>query len=409
MIAKLACKQLRRRPVTTGLLLLIIALSVGVSVFLMTLHQGLQKGLTLATEPFSLLVSSPGSQHQLVLNAVFLQDRPLPNLPYEEVTALQKKEKLVKSAIPLGFGDSYQGYRVVGASRDIFQLKAYQSSAPWLSFQEGRPFEKPFEAVIGRDVAARLHLNVGSTFESTHGLLPKSRHAHKGHPFTVVGILKDVQGPYNQVILTPIESIWEVHEHAQKNTSTPKGNTTAEPKRQVSAIMVEPVGYSQAYQLASQYQSRKDAMLVFPAQTIIQFFNLMGRGEKMWRPVGASLLLLSIIIVIVTSYLSTLTRMREYAILRALGASEKQVTAIWLWQNGFLIFGGTLLGSFLGFGTCAIVGHLVGTSTSVTMPLTLSLPAFLMLLSMGMLGLLASLAPVTVLKKKLSAAESREL
>ena len=59
MLRRLACKQLFRRPVTTGLLLLSIALAVGISVFIATLHQGLQQGLSLATEPFSLLVSPP--------------------------------------------------------------------------------------------------------------------------------------------------------------------------------------------------------------------------------------------------------------------------------------------------------------------------------------------------------------
>jgi putative ABC transport system permease protein len=408
MITKLAYKQLRRRPVTTGLLLLIIALSVGVSVFLMTLHQGLQKGLTLATEPFSLLVSAPGSQHQLVLNAVFLQDRPLPNIPYEEVNALQKKEKLVKSAIPLAFGDSYQGYRIVGSSRAIFQMKAYQNSSPWLSLQEGRPFEKPFEAVIGRDVASRLHLKIGSTFESTHGLLPKSKQAHKGHPFTVVGILKDVQGPYNQVILTPIESVWEVHAHKEQNKlalelAQKTGRPLPEEKheKEVSAILIEPVGYSQAYQLASQYQSRKDAMLVFPAQTIVQFFNLMGRGEKMWRPVGGFLMALSILIVVITSYLSTLTRLGEYAVMRALGAKEKQIAAIWLWQNTFLIAGGTILGTILGLGVYVILAHFLAASTAVTLPVYLPPLTIALLAGAVVVGILASLLPMTVLKRKL--------
>ena len=124
--------------------------------------------------------------------------------------------------------------------------------------------------MIGHDVASRLHLQIGSTFQSSHGLLPGKKRAHAAHPFTVVGILDDVHGPYNQAILTDIASVWALH------------NATA---REVSAIMVEPAGYSQAYVLASRYQHRKDAQLVFPAQTIVQFFNLMGRGEAMWRPV----------------------------------------------------------------------------------------------------------------------------
>jgi putative ABC transport system permease protein len=416
MIRKLAFLQLRKRPVTTSLLLLIIALALGISIFLTSVHQSLQKGLTLATEPFSLLVSSRGSQHQLVLNTVFLQDRPLSNLPYEEVNKLKQNNKLVKAAIPMAFGDSYNGYRIVGASKDIFSMKVSPKSPNWLTLREGRPFEKPFETVIGASVADQLHLKVGSTFVSTHGLLPKGKQAHKDHPFVVVGILKDVHGPYNQAILTSIESVWEIHEHKDHTPLAlqlaKKAGLQAENQghdREVTAILVEPVGYSQAYQLASQYQSRKDAMLVFPAQTIVQFFNLMGRGEKMWQPIGIFLMLLSIVIVVITSYLSTLTRLREYAILRALGARVKDVTAIWLWQNAFLIIGGTVLGALFGFGAFQIVSHLLKSSTAITMPFVITVPMVLLLLGAVIIGMVASLTPMSLLGKKLEAAEAETL
>lgn len=409
MLRRLACKQLFRRPVTTGLLLLSIALAVGISVFIATLHQGLQQGLTLATEPFSLLVSSPGSQHQLVLNTVFLQDHPLPNLPFAEVTKLQEQKKLVKSAVPLAFGDSYKGYRIVGASADIFAMRSSPKAPLWLSPAAGRTFEKPFEAVIGSAVAKNLKLKPGDQFVSTHGLLPRSKHAHADHPFTVVGVLKDVKGPYDQAILTPIESIWKLHEH--KDAAKPKlapaaARVSTDHSNEVSAILVEPVGYSEAYQLASRYQSRKDAQLVFPAQVIVQFFNLMGRGEKMWRPVGAFLLLLSLVIVSVTSYLSTLTRMQEYAVIRALGASDRQIALLWLWQDTFLVLGGTILGGLLGTGVCGLVSHAVGTSTAVTMPVTLTLPTILMLAAVCVIGIIVSWGPMVLwLRRKVDAVE----
>ena len=123
MLKKLAFRQLWQRPVTTALLLLIIALAVGTGVLLTSLTSGVQRALTTATEPFSLLIGSPGSAPQLVLNSVFLQDRPLSNIPYSEVDALRQKTKLVNSAVPLAFGDSYNGYRIVGTEPAIFQVK----------------------------------------------------------------------------------------------------------------------------------------------------------------------------------------------------------------------------------------------------------------------------------------------
>ena len=69
MLRKAALRQLIHRPMTTLLMILIMGLSLGISLFLSALHEGIHEGLTKATEPFSLLVSSPGSQYQLVLTS----------------------------------------------------------------------------------------------------------------------------------------------------------------------------------------------------------------------------------------------------------------------------------------------------------------------------------------------------
>ena len=130
MLRKAALRQLIHRPMTTLLMILIMGLSLGISLFLSALHEGIHEGLTKATEPFSLLVSSPGSQYQLVLTSVFLQDRPLPNLPYEEVDALSGQKNLVSFALPLAFGDSYGGYRVVGTTGGIFAMTCLLYTSP---------------------------------------------------------------------------------------------------------------------------------------------------------------------------------------------------------------------------------------------------------------------------------------
>lgn len=102
MLRKAALRQLIHRPMTTLLMILIMGLSLGISLFLSALHEGIHEGLTKATEPFSLLVSSPGSQYQLVLTSVFLQDRPLPNLPMRSGCSLRpEKSRQFRPALGL--------------------------------------------------------------------------------------------------------------------------------------------------------------------------------------------------------------------------------------------------------------------------------------------------------------------
>ena len=119
--------------------------------------------------------------------------------------------------------------------------------------------------------------------------------------------------------MTPIESIWELHAHghkpnrvqgqlpkaaqaqaqaqAQEQVQDQDHSHDLSEKGDVTAIMVEPVGFGQAYTLAAQYVKRKDAQLVFPAQVITQLFNLMGRGEKVWQPIGYLLIGLAMAVV----------------------------------------------------------------------------------------------------------------
>ena len=62
MIRKIAWQQLWSKPLTTSLLLLVMALAVALSVLVVSLGSGLQRGLIAATEPFTLLVGSPRKQ-----------------------------------------------------------------------------------------------------------------------------------------------------------------------------------------------------------------------------------------------------------------------------------------------------------------------------------------------------------
>lgn len=402
MIRKIAWQQLWSKPLTTTLLLIVMALAVALSVLVVSLGSGFQRGLIAATEPFTLLVGSPGSSQQFVLNTVFLQDKPLANIPYTEVDQLRNKAKLVKQAIPLAFGDSMQGYRLVGTEPEIFTIRPSSNQPEWLRLAEGKPFTKPFEAVIGQDVAQHTGLKVGDTFYSTHGTLAKGK-AHENQPFTVVGLLANTNGPYNQAILTSIESIWDLHTHSHANktpikeTNPTKGLSA---KGDVTAIMIEPVGFGQAYTLASLYVNRKDAQLVFPAQVITQLFNLMGRGEKLWQPIGYLLIALAMLVVLVTAYLATLNRLRDYAILKALGASQKQLYSILGQQTAYVIGLGAILGWLLGFSAYLGIAHWLNASSAIIMPASISLASIQLTLLCIVIGLLFGLLPILAFHRK---------
>ncbi|MBS4913906.1 MAG: ABC transporter permease [Veillonella sp.] len=394
MIYRIAWKQLWSKPLTTFLLLLVLATSIGLSVLVGTLGVGFQQGLTTATEPFTLLVGSTGSSQQLVMNTVFLQDRPLGNIPYAEVDKLRSQPKLVLAAVPLAMGDNVQGFRIIGTEPEIFTLRPKRNAPEWLRIDKGEQFKKPFEAVIGSAVAERTGLKVGDTFNSTHGNVSKGK-AHAEHPFTVVGILDTTNGPYDQAVLTSIESIWDLH------SSINKTGEHTDKKGAVTTILVEPMGYNQAYMLASTYSSRKDVQLVFPAQIIVQLFNLMGRGEQIWRPVGYLIISLSLIVMIVTIYLATMGRIKDYAILKTLGASSKQLYAILCSQSLTIILLGVVIGTIGGFSAYAAIANYVTSTSAIHVPSSITLIPYALLGIIILAGFLASLIPLYILQRRI--------
>ena len=446
MLRQIAWSELRHRPWQTLLLTLLIALAIASSVFIAALSFGMHYGLTKATEPFQQIVGAKGSANQLVLNTVYLKDRPIGNISgdlYQDV----KNNPLVKQAIPLAFGDNWRGFRIVGTENTIFDYRVKPQSEPWLKVAEGRRFNAPFEAVIGDGAAKLLGAKIGDTFQSIHGATAHG-HVHKDQTYTIVGILAPVEGPYDHAVLTDIRSVWIAHEHhhdhdhehaadaheegheheheaavheeeheheheeAHEHEHAPvaaAGNPAAQAVNdgehaatagQVTAVLIQPQGYGQALKLAMEFQQRNDAQLVFPAQVIIQLFSLMGQGEKMWWYIGAFFIAAALLVVLSTLYLSGLQRLPERAILRVLGAKRSELLTVTLWQNGLIMVLGGILGYVLGYAGYLGVRSLMATNTAIALPLTFLKEPLLIALGTMAVGLLASLIPAWLLARK---------
>ena len=437
MLRQIAWSELRHRPWQTLLLTLLIALAIASSVFIAALSFGMHYGLTKATEPFPQIVGAKGSANQLVLNTVYLKDRPIGNISgdlYQDV----KNNPLVKQAIPLAFGDNWRGFRIVGTENTIFDYRVKPQSEPWLKVAEGRRFNAPFEAVIGAGAAKLLGAKIGDTFQSIHGATAHG-HVHKDQTYTIVGILAPVEGPYDHAVLTDIRSVWiahehhhdhdhehehaadaheeeheheheaavheEEHEHEHEAAGKPAAQAVNDGEHaatagQVTAVLIQPQGYGQALKLAMEFQQRNDAQLVFPAQVIIQLFSLMGQGEKMWWYIGAFFIAAALLVVLSTLYLSGLQRLPERAILRVLGAKRSELLTVTLWQNGLIMVLGGILGYVLGYAGYLGVRSLMATNTAIALPLTFLKEPLLIALGTMAIGLLASLIPAWLLARK---------
>ena len=204
MLGKIAWKNIVYKPLNTALCVSLLLFGVGIISLLLLIQHQLEQKFARDLQNIDLVVGAKGSPLQLVLSAVYHLDAPTGNIKMADARKIMENP-MVQEAIPLAYGDSYRGYRILGTTEAY--LKKYDAQ-----LREGRLFSEAMQATIGTDIAEKSGLQVGDTFLGTHGEA-KGGHVHDEHPYTVVGILERTNTVLDQLVLTNMASVWQVHEH----------------------------------------------------------------------------------------------------------------------------------------------------------------------------------------------------
>ncbi len=202
-VLTLAYKRLVSRPGSSILSVLLFGIGVSIISLIVLADRQVQQSIERNLAGIDLVVGAKGSPLQLILSSVLHADYPTGNISMQQAQRIAE-HPLVKKSVPLALGDSYKGFRIVGAPVDYPRL--YEASV-----EEGEWYEHAMQAVLGYNVARRTGLNVGDTFYGVHGFQDVG-HAHDDHIYTVTGILQPGAGVVDNLILTPVESVWKVHE-----------------------------------------------------------------------------------------------------------------------------------------------------------------------------------------------------
>ncbi len=175
----LVWNYLKARPLNTAINIILLALGIAVIAILLLFNRQLEEKITDNARGIDLVVGAKGSPLQLILCNIFHIDFPTGNIKLAEAERIARN-RLVKKAIPLALGDSYQSYRIVGTSQAYAELyKATLAQGAW--------WKKDLEVTIGANVARLAGLKPGDTFASAHGLT-EGGHDHDEHKFVVTGM-----------------------------------------------------------------------------------------------------------------------------------------------------------------------------------------------------------------------------
>jgi len=328
-LAGISFAYLRSRPLAVALNLLLLALGVATITVLMLSTAQLEERMGRDARGIDLVAGAKGSPMQLVLSAVFHLDAPTGNIPLAEAKALAK-QRVVKKAIPLALGDSYRGFRIVGSSHDY---PAHYGAR----VAEGRLWSAPMEATLGAEVATRTRLAPGAKFAGAHGL-GEGGEEHESEPYQVVGVLAPTGTVLDRLVLTSIESVWEVHEHG-----APAGAA-----REITALLIQYASPLAAATLPRMVNATSSLQAASPAYESARLFRMIGVGVDLLRALGAILMLAAGLSVFIALWNALEERRYDLAVMRMLGATPGRLMRLMLLEGCALAFAGGIAGIALG-------------------------------------------------------------
>lgn len=399
----LAYKNMVSKPLNLILSLMLLSLSVSLVTFVLQLNKQLSGQLSKNIAPFDMVVGAKGSPLQLVLSSVLHVDVPTGNIKLNDIKQLQN-HPFVSQSIPVSYGDNYKGYRILGT--EPIYLDSYGAE-----LQEGRLFERSFEVVAGSAVRSKLNLQLGDTFTSSHGLID-SGDGHEDHPFTIVGTLAPTGTVVDQLLISNLESIWEVHDHGPKETGDEKqaghepeesenheghnhnaedqhdhkhdgahehgedGNhkehdhegesQTAEHEDhsheedlEITSLLVKfksPLGMVQLPRFINENTAVQAALPGFEVQRLV---GLLGSGAQTINGIALAILLVSGLSIFISLLKTIRERRQELALLRTYGFRTGKLLGLALLEGLFLALTGFVIGWLLGrFGVWIVSGYL---------------------------------------------------
>ena len=358
--------DLRQSRLLAVVTVLLVAISLATGIAVISQERALRQGSARAADDFDLLIGAPGSPTQLVLSAVYLRQQALPLLA-ADVLAQASSAPGVKYAAPIAFGDNWQGYAIVGT------IAEFASRGGTLAPAEGRPFARRGEAVVG----AAVKLPVGALLSPQHGLHHDDEDAHHPDPahaslhFTVVGRLPARHTIWDRAILVPVEDVWAVHGlpdgHAADATPNigPPWDRARLPG--VPAIAVKPDSIAAAYLLRAKLRTPRSIAL-FPAEVLNDLYLTLGNVRDLMAVLALATQVLVVAAVLMALLVGFLARARQFAVLRAIGASRAYVFCVVWIEVALLIAAGAALGLLIGFAASVALSAWLEAQTGFAMP-----------------------------------------
>lgn len=384
----LSLSSLKSRPLMTGLSALSVTCGIALLCALFLLTHGIEEGMSRNSRNIDVVVGAKGSPLQLVLSSVYHADIPNGNIEMKQMEDLSRNPR-IKKMIPLTIGDNYKGWRVAGTTPDYLDLYGG-------SLKTGRIFQKPFEVVAG----ASTHLKIGEKFAASHGFSADSDDVHDAYLYEVVGILAPTGTVADKLLMTPFESVQQLHahheDHEEHHESAKEEAEEEAFSHQITALLIQVRSPLDVMTLPRQINQDSELLAASPAYEMTRLSKNLGLGKNLVLALSLSIIFLSMVMLFSSLASGLATRQYDLAILRVLGASPSTLFATVLFEGMGIGLIGSIGGLIIGHILAFLMGANIEALQSLIVSQTLLIPHLedLYLLALGSFsGCIAALLP----------------
>ncbi len=395
---KLAWKNLAHRPVRTLLTAGGVALAVAVAVSLGGFNLGYQRAIAGSLDQlgFQVMVMAKGCPYEAA-TLMLKGGTGLLYLP-EEAHAQIRTDPDIEAITPIFIGIAEKQGSSFGdedASSSAFTIvtgidvESFRVMKPWITFKTGpgysggRWFDPAAtnEMVMGFEAAEYEQRKVGDTFYLT--VTPKGKVEPELHAFKVVGVLERTGSQDDGTVFLPLKT-------AQRLFGR-EGELT------IVGIKLREFNAIRMREFEGRWLSIPEVQVVSLEQVKGALVSLVGTAQMMVAAVAVIAVIVAVIGVINAILMSVYERIGEIGIMKAIGASRRQVFRL-IWTETLLMclagsVTGCLVATLAATGTDAALRHLL--NIGVSQNLVRITPALLGWTIVGslVLGLLAGIWP----------------
>ncbi len=401
--------SLKSRWLNSTLSILLTAFGVSIALLVMQFSNHIQNRLNADGKDIDIVIGAKGSPLQLILSSIYHVDLPNGNISFDSLKKFINHPQVDK-VIPLALGDNWNGYRIVGTSKEY--LNHYKAQ-----LNKGNVWGKKFDVVIGFSVGKKIN----EKFYGSHGLL-KGGNSHENSVYTVTGILKPTGTVLDRLILTSIDSV--LHIHGQKNINhndegynkdkhdhhekdehdhhekdehdhhEGKNNYIDNSKSsEITALLIKTKSPIANINLARQINRESALLAANPSLEITRLTSMFGLGSKSFGILSTILIIISALGIFSGLASNLQNRIGDLAILRAIGYSKKRIFKIIILEGVFISIAGLIFGIIVGILIFNILTQTITPLETTKASFEFTIEFFFIIFFISLAGIIAAIFP----------------